>query len=698
MYSKSTVLVFLVLQIIIMASCVSDQSAQGPVACDPISLATAISNANADSDLDEITLDPDCTITFQYPDNQDDVTGINALPLITSPIKIIGNGATLTRGETSQQFRFFYITEAGNLRIENIQLENGYGLARNDFGGGGAIYNDGGILFVNNGKFIANQGFRGGAIYSSGSLVIENNSEFSGNYTPNHGGAIYIAGSGGIPIYISDTSFFENRTLGPDAGSGGAIYIHNTGGDLLVIDDTTFEKNHATTHGGAMYNHSSQTTIHLNDSIVMDNSSDQNGGALYFEDGEMHINHSTLAYNRAWKEENPSPKQYGGAVYLADGSHHILLTRFFENRAYHGGGSIFNDLGSVVLQTVHIDHSSTKRSTWFDSRNYDASGGGIFNNGNLTINKAYIENCHSDYGGGIINRGTATLTNVVFSRNEGVMRGGNIYSGGTTNINFNTVWLGQSHHGANIYVYGGNTYVKNSIFTEPLMSYENCVVQGGALTTIGENIDGDGDCPGFSIQEDPKLFRFFSQLLITLESDSPALDAASDCNDNQGMPVLSDAHDVSRPQPSGELCDIGATEMISIPQPPPPEPGILPRLSAPKNLTCREGDGDDYPAVGYLLEGESADVIGRNREGTWLVINNPDWGGDCWLFMGNVELEGDITTTAMMTAPPLEPEPDKSSGDAKDTGPSCRGDMQKEECEKAGGTFNMASSPMCKCP
>ena len=230
------------------------------------------------------------------------------------------------------------------------------------------------------------------------------------------------------------------------------------------------------------------------------------------------------------------------------------------------------------------------------------------------------------------------------------------------------------------------------------MLYDNCVVQGGALTAIGENIDGWGDCPGFSIQEDPKMFRFFSQLLIELESDSPALNAAIDCTDTEGIPVMSDNRDLSRPQPTGGHCDIGATEMMSIPQPPPPEPGILPRLSTPVNLTCREGDSNDYPAAGYLLEGESADVIGRNQEGTWLVINNPDWEGDCWLFIGNVELEGDIENIAILTAPPLIPDSDDSSGDSKDTGPVCRGDMQKEECENAGGTFNTVSFPNCKCP
>ena len=320
-----------------------------------------------------------------------------------------------------------------------------------------------------------------------------------------------------------------------------------------------------------------------------------------------------------------------------------------------------------------------------------------FNNGDLTINTAFIEKCNSEYGGGMINRGTATLTNVVFASNRGASRGGNIYSGGTTYLNFVTMLGGNSNQGANIYVYGGNTEVKNSIIDRPYI-YSSCVVQGGSFSAVGENIDGKGDCPGFSIQEDPKLFRFFGALLIELLPESPALNAAIDCTDLEGIPVLDDLRDYSRPQPTGGYCDLGAVEMKELPLPPPPAPGILPRLSAPKNLTCREGDSIEYPAAGYLMTGEFAEVVGQNSSGTWLVINNPDWEGTCWMFGATVELEGDLENTPVLTAPPLVLDEEGSTGGSSESSSSCSGYLGPEECKKAGGSYKLSNSPPCTCP
>jgi predicted outer membrane repeat protein len=667
--------------------------------CTPQWLVNAVHAANKKPDLTEISLEPGCTYTFTEGNNQDGGAGGNALPLITSPIKIIGNDATLLRGETSDQFRFFWITSSGNLRLEDLRLENGYGLAISEVGGGGAIMNDGGTLVADNVMFTLNQGFLGGAIYNSGSLIIQNNSEFLGNISSNIGGAIYIVGSGGLPISLSDATFVENRTLGSQAGSGGAIYIANTDGALLGIDDSTFENNSAGLSGGAIYNAAPDTTVHLNDLLLMENSADQNGGAIYFQNGSMLMYNSLLAFNRAWNREY-TPRQSGGAIYLADGSHQISHASFYDNVAYYGGGSIFIDSGDVSLNTVHIKGSSTKFVYSFEYTEVDAFGGGIFNNGDLTIDKAFIENCHSEYGGGLINRGSATLTNVVLLGNRGTSRGGNIYSGGDTYLNFVTMLLGDSDQGGNIYVYGGSTEVKNSIFDQPRWS--NCVVQGGNFSADGENIAPDDDCPGFSIQGDPGLFRFFGALLIELLPESPALNAAIDCTDLEGNMVIDDMRDYSRPQPSGGGCDIGATEMIELPQPPPPAPGILPRLSAPENLTCREGDSNDYPAAGYLMSGETADVIGQNRAGTWLVINNPDWEGTCWIFGAVVELEGDLGDTPILTAPPLvlkqDGSKDKTDDGSSDSSPKCSGYLSPEDCNKAGGSYKLSDNPPCTCP
>ena len=368
--------VILMLITIGSASC-SGQLSTDLDPCSPQWLVNAIHAANKKPDLTEISLEQDCTFSFIEQNNQGGNAGGNALPLITSPIKIIGNNATLVRGETSDQFRFFQITSSGNLRLENLHIENGYGLAASVVGGGGAIINDGGILVANNVEFSLNQGFLGGAIYNSGSLIIENNTEFIGNYSPNLGGAIYIVGSGGLPITITDTDFVENRTLGPQAGSGGAIYIANSEGALIGIDDSTFDNNSAALNGGAIYNAAPGTTVHLNDLLLTKNAAGQDGGAIYIQEGSMLLNHSTFAFNRAWNRDH-TPRQSGGAVYLADGTHQISISTFYENVAYYGGGSIFIDSGSVSMDTVYINAGSTKYTFLGDSYAGDAFGGGIF--------------------------------------------------------------------------------------------------------------------------------------------------------------------------------------------------------------------------------------------------------------------------------------------------------------------------------
>ena len=143
--------------------------------------------------------------------------------------------------------------------------------------------------------------------------------------------------------------------------------------------------------------------------------------------------------------------QRGGAVFLETGSHQITLTKFYENRAEYGGGAIFVNSGSVFIDSVHIYAGITNRTWLGDTYSVDAFGGGIFNNGTLTIENSFIENCQSEYGGGLINRGDAILTNVIMANNAGEERGGHIYNGGNIDLNFVTLFNGDSDQGGNIY-------------------------------------------------------------------------------------------------------------------------------------------------------------------------------------------------------------------------------------------------------
>ena len=95
----------------------------------------------------------------------------------------------------------------------------------------------------------------------------------------------------------------------------------------------------------------------------------------------------------------------------------------------------------------------------------------------------------------------------------------------------------------------------------------------------------------------------------------------------------------------GALPSLPSLPWLSAPPPPPaPEPeeepaeeACAPTVTATMNLTCRYGPASEYEERGYLLAGETALVEGRNVEGTWWYIPNPDWQDFCWIWDGGVE-------------------------------------------------------------
>lgn len=59
---------------------------------------------------------------------------------------------------------------------------------------------------------------------------------------------------------------------------------------------------------------------------------------------------------------------------------------------------------------------------------------------------------------------------------------------------------------------------------------------------------------------------------------------------------------------------------------------------------CRAGPSPDYERLGYLLIGESSELLGRNSASTWWYINEPRRTGiECWVWAGSTHLEGDAS-------------------------------------------------------
>ncbi|MCX6069911.1 MAG: hypothetical protein NTU91_03485, partial [Chloroflexi bacterium] len=101
-------------------------------------------------------------------------------------------------------------------------------------------------------------------------------------------------------------------------------------------------------------------------------------------------------------------------------------------------------------------------------------------------------------------------------------------------------------------------------------------------------------------------------------------------------------------------------------------------FTATQNLNCRTGPGTVYDVIGYLLLGESSNVVGRNNESTWVQIENLDRAGRCWAALSGGTVAGDLSAAAVVAAPPT-PTPRPTPSDTQDPsvqvshaeGPSC---------------------------
>jgi LPXTG-site transpeptidase (sortase) family protein len=111
-------------------------------------------------------------------------------------------------------------------------------------------------------------------------------------------------------------------------------------------------------------------------------------------------------------------------------------------------------------------------------------GGGIYNEGILTITNSTIANNSTSYrGGGIYNSGTATLTNVTFSDNSAGQEGGGIFNSNSSPALTNVTFSG------NTASYGGGMHNLNSspTLTNVTFSGNTATVSGGGMYNANSN-------------------------------------------------------------------------------------------------------------------------------------------------------------------------------------------------------------------
>jgi hypothetical protein len=221
-------------------------------------LADAITAANTDTATGSCGAGDAGADTIDFATANSTYGYITALPDITTPITIQGNGNTTIERSGGPAFSVLSVPSGGSLHLANATISGG-SAAR-----GAGIYASASIVNLTSATISGNSASdRGAGIYARSSTVRMTESTISGNTASNLGGGIAslsstlsvtsatisgnMAGDLGGGIFASGTTAIENATLsGNSAYSGGALWL--TGQVNLV--HATITNNSAVTGGG----------------------------------------------------------------------------------------------------------------------------------------------------------------------------------------------------------------------------------------------------------------------------------------------------------------------------------------------------------------------------------------------------------------------------------------------------------------
>ncbi len=214
------------------------------------------------------------------------------------------------------------------------------------------------------------------------------------------------------------------------------------------------------------------------------------------------------------------------------------------------GGGVFND-GTLTIINSTI------------SSNYaHICGGAVYNGGTLIMTgSTFSGNSAENCGGGIRNDGALTVTNSTFSDNS-AYNGGGIFNNVSVNVISSTFSGNRGTHGGGFDNYHGTTTLQNTIVANnPGGNCYSTIINGGGNLSYP-----DATCPG--INEDPMLGLLRDNggptQTMALHPASPAIDAADNAIcaaapvnnlDQRGLPRSVDANG-----DGVATCDIGAYE------------------------------------------------------------------------------------------------------------------------------------------
>lgn len=350
------------------------------------------------------------------------------------------------------------------------------------------------------------------------------------------------------------------------------------------------------------------------------------------------------------------------------------------------GSAIANQGILTVDQVILQNNHQTDKS---------GNGGAIFTydlGSSLDItNSAVVNNWAAVDAAGLYNvAGTMTLENVTISGNHGY--GVANLQGGLTQIRFSTI--ADDFGTYEIWNPGVGTAVQisNSIIAGRTTE-GNCFQP---LTSDGYNIDsaigGTANTCGLArstdlINTDPLLLPLTANGGATL---TRALGPASLAVNSADLATCNSTDQRGVVRPQGAQCDRGAFELQNPPErvaftptpaktrppektPTPVKPpqsnsghtGIT--LTFNSNANCRKGPGTGYTFVTPIEKDKTAQILGQNNLGIWVLVQVPASEQSCWVSISLGELNGLLSEVPVVPTPPI-PDAPASFYDSSDCG------------------------------
>ena len=605
----------------------------------PGSLRQAIAQASA-GDTIQFSLPNPSTITLTSGelllDKNLTITGPGAAQLAVSgnqPSRLfeIGAGATVTlsgltmeNGYDTSDYGGGGLLNHGTLTLINSTVAGNSvdSAVGNENSDGGGLYNDG-TLTLTNSTITGNSAAEGGGLYNDGPLTLTN-STIAGNTATYGGGLFNSSGDAGNQGALTLKStllagngsggncYFDSRSGGTNTSQGYNLSDDNTcafffttpGDENQVVAGVGLDPQGLQNNGGP-----TQTIALLPTSPAVDHipsaqctdiqghpvTTDQRGLArpqgVGCDVGAFELVHATQTVTNTNDNGPGSLRQAiaqasaGDTIQFAPGlSGTLTLTSgellLDKNLTITGPGA--GQLAVSGNHTSRVFEISTGVTVVLSEltveNGYDntSGGGGLLNDGTLTLTNSTIAgNSASFNGGGLYNDGALTLTNSTIANNSARNAGGGLYNEGPLLLTNSTIASNSAvHSGGGLFNYGALT-VKSTLLAGN-GSGGNCFLNGGTNTSQGYNVSDDNSCssaftaPGDENQVvagaglDPQGLQNNGgpTQTIALLPTSPAVDhiPVAACTDSNHQPVTTDQRGISRPQGPG--CDSGAYELV----------------------------------------------------------------------------------------------------------------------------------------